>query len=289
MVKKNLFITHLTPVSIRSDLRQSLYEIHKLALINQTNKTWKQFVVGEKEINSECYFEVALDSSGSKQERNTRISKIFERQDVIDFIKDSYYIIKLDDDDIISPTVLEDLKKNDFDLYYDEYHTFYDISSGCITQQKRPWVASTCIHKTEHALAKINKGGSENFYLNSVLYSEHSQVWHRYYEDKHIVSSPKNRPIYLRILSPTSITSGAKKFPIYSVNDIDFSFYHSYLKKFGYWDKANINAFDQYLNSLKNAWVSFTKMQQKPVPKVNTWYKITDKIYAYSKRIRKIF
>lgn len=284
-----LFITHLTPSFKRSPLRQYLYEIYRKSLSAQTYSNWKVLIIGENEKKEGNFFEVALDSYCEKEIRNERIKKLYERSDIINYIENIDYIIKLDDDDIISPTLLEKIKNLKFDVYYDEYHTFYDTSSGFISQQKRPWIASTCIHKTDHALSKADSNGSSNYYLNSLLYQDHSKAWHIYYKDKHKIIANQNSPVYLRVLSPTSITSGVKKFPLSSIDDIDFKLYYKYLKSFGYWEKAATQDFDIFLNDLGNAWINFTNKRQESIPYLNMTNKITDCLINYGKTFRKIF
>ncbi|MFN5458334.1 MAG: hypothetical protein ACK5AY_00350 [Bacteroidota bacterium] len=249
-----LFVTHVTPKNKRSTLRQSLFEIYNKALLNQSYPNWKLLQIGDHDFHDTRFLKISLDSNLDTQKQ---IENIFNRSDVTKFINDSDYLIKLDDDDIISPNILERLSNFKGDLFYDEYHSFYDVCSSKSSFQRRPWIASTAVHKTEHALSKINDSGPDNIYLNSLLYTDHSQIWHKYYSDKNIQSSNKNNPVYLRVLSPTSISSGCDAFPLVSNDQINYIKYHNYLRKFGTWNISFISDFTDYKNDLLKAWFDF--------------------------------
>lgn len=283
-----LFITHVTPSRLRSTLRQSLYELQKLSLSEQTYGNWKQLVIGEDDIVRNSYLEVKLQAT-TKADRNAELIKIYERKEVKELLENSDYILKLDDDDIISPTLLGSIASRDFDLYYDNFHTFYDITSNSITQQERGWIASSCVHKTAHALSKLDAKGPDNYYQNSLLYSDHSKTWHTYYANKNKIAANPDHPVYLRVLSPTSITAGAKKFPLVDTNDIDFKQYYQYLKGFGYWQQAATTDFNFYLPKLKKAWTDFSGMEPQPIPNIGMSNQIVDTLKNYGKAIRKLF
>lgn len=144
------------------------------------------------------------------------------------------FIIRLDDDDIISPDILERVSKENFDCYADEFHTFYDLSSGKICQQKRNWLPNTVIHSFKHAM-KIMENGKPLFS------QDHSEVWLNYYSGKKIIYSPKEHPVYLRIISPTSV-SGKK--------DFNSEGYQKYLYSFGKWGNFGLNDFKIYRDDL---------------------------------------
>ena len=277
-MKKFVFVTHFTPTLKLSLLRKKLQELYLKALHAQTYSGWKVLIIGEAEFEDTRFKIVHLNSNQSKENIIADTIKIYEREDVMKWVTNSDYLIKLDDDDIISPNILEKIKSKNFDVCYDEFHTFYNITSGQITQQKRPWIASTCVHKTTHALSPIN-GTKKNFYSNSVLYTEHSQVWHQYYAGKNNLIADPSEPVYLRVLSPTSITAGAKRFPIITTDDIDFNHYHDYLHLFGNWEnKKNCIEFDAYLLDLKKSWEEFSGQELKKIPMKNLFKKFQDKL-----------
>jgi hypothetical protein len=262
-LNKFLFITHITPKAKRSAFRQALIDIYFQALNNQTYGDWKVIVFGEDEKieNNFHYFQLP---DGTREERFTATKELLETSAVQSLFAEADYVIKLDDDDIISPDLLAQLKNFDGDLYYDSYHTFLDSSSGTITQQKRSWVASTCVHKTKHILSAWNGPGAST--VGNLLYSDHSKAWHTYYSDKKIVAAEKNAPVYLRVLSPTSITSGAKSGPPQSIEDVSMEQYYQYLRSFGNWNKADITVFDKYRPAVAEAWKKFANAPQQALP-----------------------
>ena len=257
-LKSFLFVTHLTPTSKRSSLRSDLQKIYFKALNNQTFENWKVLLMGEKDEVNDKFIEIDVGNYQTKTERSQRLNAIYSRKEIIDLFYSSDFIVKMDDDDIISPTILSKVNSMHFDVYYDQYHHFYDVSSGIISRQKRNWIPSTCIHKREHAITKINPVGPDNIYSNSVLYSDHSKVWHVYYKSKNIVFSDIDSPVYLRVLSPTSISSGATHFPLTGFEQVNMMEYDNYLKKFGNWTTIKGNDFNAYLDDLKYSWEDFS-------------------------------
>ncbi|MEW6470456.1 MAG: hypothetical protein AB1458_16200 [Bacteroidota bacterium] len=262
-MNKFLFITHLTPVHKRSSLRQSLIDCYFQALLGQTYPDWKGLILGEEE-RDEGRFRYVRLSDGTSEQKWREILDIFQRPDIKALLEGSDYIVKLDDDDIISPHVLADVSEKQFDCCYDSYHTFYDISSGQIGQQLRPWIASTCIHRKEHALASYKGEGCSG--VGNLLYSDHSKSWHNYYKDKKVIVADKSSPVYLRVLSPTSVTAGAAGNAVHKAEDISFEKYYAYLRSFGRWGAAEISSFAPYYPILSKAWAEFSKFEQKAIP-----------------------
>ena len=131
----------------------------------------------------------------------------------------------------------DSLKKSlsyDFDVYADKHHAFYDLSSGLSSIVKRKWLANTVIHNASHAL-KI----SEDTGLH-IINHDHSLKWHRYYKDKKIVYAKMNSPIYIRILSPVSVSA------------IGSNNYINYLSFFGNWKYNAPESFMPYSKLLLN-------------------------------------
>ncbi|HEU4717026.1 MAG TPA: hypothetical protein VFU15_04305 [Bacteroidia bacterium] len=261
-MKKFLFVTHITPCAKRTALRRSLIDIYFRALDAQTYGNWKVAVLGEEE-KTEGRFHYFFLGDLPKEEKFAEVRKIFSKPEMTALTGEADYIIKLDDDDIISPRLLQDLAEFDGDLYYDKYHTFTDVSSGMITQQRRQWIASTCVHKKEHALSAWNGPGASA--VGNLLYSDHSQSWHLYYGDKKTVAADPHHPVYLRVLSPTSVSSGASAGEG-NRNDIPMNGYRDYLAKFGDWTRADVKDFDAYLPLLARAWNDFSGSPQSPLP-----------------------
>lgn len=281
-MNKFLYITHITPEKKRSAFRQSLIDIYFFALKNQSYQSWKVIILGEEEKTEDRFYYFRIED-GSRETRFASVKKMFERPEVQSLVGEADYIIKLDDDDIISSRLLEHLKDFNGDLYYDRFHTFIDSSSGVITQQERPWIASTCVHKTKHALAAWNGEGASS--VGNLLYTDHNKAWHLYYKDKNKTAAPSALPVYLRVLSPTSITSGALHGPPKVITDVSFPKYYEYLQTFGDWKPAAIKDFSAYLPMLSVAWKSFAGKPQEKLPA--GVFKKNDKVFAG--KLKRIF
>ncbi|HET6989947.1 MAG TPA: hypothetical protein VFJ43_01430 [Bacteroidia bacterium] len=278
-MNKFLFITHITPTTKRSEFRQALIDVYFAALRNQTYPDWKAIVFGEEEkVEDKFHYFTLADES--REKKFEAIKNLLQRAEVESLLDEADYIIKLDDDDLISPVLLEHLKNFKGDLYYDRFHTFFDSSSGVITQQERQWVASTCVHKKELILSDWNGTGASP--VGNLLYTDHSKAWHLFYGSKNKTAAPKESPVYLRILSPTSITSGALNGPPQSIKDVTFDKYYEYLSGFGNWDPAPVHVFDPYLGSIAAAWQKFSGEKQKALPSMKKKTPFLKKLFGKS-------
>jgi hypothetical protein len=176
------------------------------------------------------------------------------------------YMVKLDDDDIILPHTLEIASKLEFDLYADRFHTFHDLTTGRTTQQLRPWIAATCIHKKEHAIT-LNRGeGVADNFINSLFYGEHGRDWIAYYAKRNIRFAHPTTPVYMRVLSPSSKSSGAVVFPAHSLADVNLQAYAAYVRGFGSWNHYPIRNFASYLPKLQKIWCAFSQRGLERVP-----------------------
>jgi hypothetical protein len=209
-----------------------------------------------------------------KEKKTGLLRSIYERPDVRELIGQADYIIKLDDDDVISPVILERLKDFHGDLYYDGSHTFFDITSGTVTQQSRPWVASTCVHRKACAFDTWHGEGASE--LGNLLYSDHSKSWHVYYSTKNKVAADPSEPVYMRVLSPTSITGGGgMQFSASALNR-----YHEYLASFGNWKKADVLAFEEYMPQLRAAWKKYSGRDWSDIPIRTSLFRILSKLFS---------
>lgn len=272
-----VFITHITPAKRRSSLRQKLLDLYTEALNNQTYKNWKVIQLGEEEGTDGHYCRFRLPDV-SREEKTVYLKALFGRDDFRKVLLESDYIIKLDDDDLISPELLNSLRDFKGDLYYDRFHTFLDCSSGVITQQERAWFASTCVHKTVHALSEWKGEGASE--IGNLLYTDHSKAWHKFYERKQIQAAEPMHPVYLRVLSPTSITAGAKA-GTQAFADVDMNKYFAYLQSFGNWECAATKDFGNYLPAVAEAWEQFTGSVQQPLSKPGMVSKLLGKGKAF--------
>lgn len=256
-----LFVTHLTPVGKRSPLRNSLVKLYFQSLLNQDYSNWNAVLFGEPEVEDPRLHYFPLPDV-STTEKHAIVLKHLQSERFRKLADEAQYIVKLDDDDMISRTVLSALKTFDGDLYYDAYHTFIDASSGTITQQQRLWVASTCVHRKSCALDVWNGQGASD--VGNLLYSDHSKAWHVYYQNKMKVTASREEPCYLRVLSPTSITAGSAGTS--GFNAEQRGNYYSYLEKFGDWRPVVIKGFDGYPEELAAAWQRAFNAQQTGLP-----------------------
>ena len=217
----------------------------------QTYTEWKALRIGEEERTDGPIQTVDAASAES-------LGTIYQRPDVKALIDWADYIVKLDDDDIILPHTLEIASQLEFDCYADRFHTFHDLTTGRTTQQMRPWIAATCIHKKEHAIT-LNRGeGVADNFINSLFYGEHGRDWIAYYAKRNIRFAHPTTPVYVRVLSPSSKSSGAVVFPAHSPADVDMQAYEMYVRGFGSWNTYRIENILTYLPRLAAIWREFS-------------------------------
>jgi len=230
-MKKFLFITTLTPTQFLSPLRSALFEIYLKALNNQSYSHWEALLIGETEKHHEKIKYIRTDAI-------TKSEKLKIAYDyIINMPVKPDYIIRMDDDDLISPFALEQVVQTEFDSYSDLYHSFYDITSGKISQQKRTWFPNTIIHKYHHAVAEFGEEGLPLFM------HDHSKSWHIYYSGKKNLFAHKKHPLYLRIISPTNQS-------LKGMNGIIS--YEQYIAKYGFWHYEKFDEYEQYVIELIN-------------------------------------
>ncbi|MEI8136873.1 MAG: hypothetical protein WCH21_06060, partial [Bacteroidota bacterium] len=258
-----LFIIPITPVAKRSPIRVELWELCKKSLLQQTSKNWKAIIVG--------------DTAGEDLDPNHFISinfvdypKTEKLIKALHFVENQMkykpaYIIRLDDDDIISKTILKEIEDNkiEFDCFTDKSHIYLDPVYLKISCSPGNWMPNTTIHKYEHA---IKPCGPEN---SKLLLQNHALFWHIYYSDKKLVYAKSDNPLYYRILSPTSITSGS-----FSVDQkIDWNAHIKYLIGYGPWVILDKNF--SFYKDLERLSLNF--FSRKPEIKSSYW------IYNYLK------
>jgi hypothetical protein len=277
--KKFLFITHLTPKAKRSALREGLLELMDESLKAQTYTEWKALRIGEEERTDGPIQTVDAASAES-------LRAVYEQADVKAMIEWADYIVKLDDDDIILPHTLEIASKLEFDLYADRFHTFHDITTGRTTQQLRPWIAATCIHKKEHAITLNHGEGVADNFINSLFYGEHGRDWIAYYAKRNIRFAHPTTPVYVRVLSPSSRSSGAVVFPAHSLADVDLQAYAAYVRGFGGWNRYPIRNFASYLPKLQKIWCAFSQRGLERVPRASAVLRVKELVkYALGRII----
>ena len=254
-MKSFLFIIPLTPQSYLTPLRKELFSLFLSALKQQTYENWEVLLLGEEEKKDGKFTYI-------RTEAVTKEDKFLVAIDYLKSLKiKPDYIIRIDDDDLISPNVLKRASKLYFDCYSDRYHTFYDMSTGKISQSRREWLPNTVIHKFEHALANVRNSNemlvdNNNF---SLIGLDHNIYWEKYYRDKKILWSEIENPVYLRILSPTSITNLINNQEhVKTWNHNSQLAFNKYTIGYGPWVYKNLSGFRQYYGDLKLIWERFS-------------------------------
>ena len=242
------------------------WELCKKSLLQQTSKNWKAIIVGDTEgeyLDPEYFITINF----TDRPKNEKLIK------ALDFVENELqnkpaYIIRLDDDDIISTTILKEIEdsKIQFDCFSDKRHVYLDPVFLKVSHSLGNWIPNTAIHKYEHA---IKPSGPKN---EKLIIQDHAVFWHHYYADKNLIYSKTGSPLYYRVLSPTSITSGS-----FSVDKkIDWNLHIKYLIGYGPWINLNKNfAFYKDLEKLSSSYFS-----GKPEVKTSYW------IYNYLKFVK---
>lgn len=228
-----IFIIPRAPVSHRNNIREKLWYICTEALQNQKYQNWKALVIGhEIEIPTNDDRFININYEGTKGEKLQKATEYIIKNDT-----PGDYLIRLDDDDIINPTILEKVSKLNFDIYVDKHQWFWHYESGKISNRVWNWFPNTCIHKKEHALtpwgyfAERETPYFKKFKENALLIeNDHSQL-HPFYQNKNVIWSNKKHPVYIRSVTSTSITAQ------------NTSIHETYLKKFGIWRQNNLKDF----------------------------------------------
>jgi hypothetical protein len=247
-MKSFLFIVPLTPSDYLTPLRKELFDLFLAALNGQKYKNWQALLVGEED-RTEGNMVYKKITGRSKE-----VKLMFAHEYISSLADKPDYIIRIDDDDLISPDVLQYVSDSavDFDCMADKFHCYYDIVSGKICQVKNTWLPNTVIHKTEHALSKF---GRDNIPL---MLLDHSKDWMEYYSTKKIAWAEKNAPVYLRVMSPTTGTSNMHTLRLLDFTDAMLSQYESSISRIGKWKHMHIASFDRYINKLKGDWKSIS-------------------------------
>lgn len=219
-MKKFLFVTCLTPQSLLTDLRKDLHKEYLKALSAQTNTNWVVYLLGEKE---EC-----IDSFNYiKCIGKTKEDKLIEAFHLIKQLEQKpEFIIRLDDDDLISEDALSKVEalQNKYDVFTDEYQAMFDTYYGKSLEKKFPWWPSTLIMKYNDAMS------IQPEFSNKPLFAcSHDLAFHKYFKKHKVFYSEKQYPFYRRIFSPTSLSF--KTFD----GKTDIVKYNQYLKTYGFW------------------------------------------------------
>lgn len=221
-----LFLIPTTPPELLDDQRLALQELcfNQILKLKSSNIVW---LLGDANFKSAGFESVSVDGSSKEDKLFQAGKKLASRDQPL-----ARYLVRLDDDDLINPDIFDALVDREFDVAYDSYHWFYDLSSGMTSSQKRPWIPNTAIHKMNFALEQVKRIGGSSLAgeKNYLMACDHSRAWHPFYREKKILISEPSLPIYLRVLNNSSRT--AKQ----SAGGESKNEYFRYLKTFGSWE-----------------------------------------------------
>jgi len=238
-MNKFLFLTRVTPKDKQTEMRRQLQKLYLKALRNQTYSDWFVFLFGEwlPEAEGDPRFKLL-------NKFNDLLSP-----DSLDFVMEFDYIIRLDDDDIINPFVLEKLKDFRGDVYCDRYYTLIEVSTGMICQNVVRWMPPTSVHKVKHALSIVDG--------KPLIAHEHTQ-WIDYYKGNGlgVVYAPREEPLYLRVIHPFSWSSGI------------FCDFASFIS-----DREKVMKYIKYVMAFSDSW------KVKVFPQFNDYYVELEKIW----------
>ena len=223
-MNKFLFIIPETPISALNQERLMLQNQCLEYLVKQKYPNWIALWVdyNEPPVKESRILHVKI--SGKKEEKMQKVSH-YVLKNSLEFD----YVIRLDDDDIFNPNLLNLIKSEDFDVYTDYYQYFWSPFLGKISRKLWYWFPNTCIHKKEHAYTKwgdFATGGPFEKYREKpyLIENDHSN-FHKYYKGKNVMFAIKRNPVYLRTITSTSSTA------------LQSDKYEEYLDSFGVWKK----------------------------------------------------
>ena len=266
---KFLFIIPRLPTRLRNSLRTSLYLQTLRSLKMQKSKNWKAIIIGDqnqnKDENDTRFIYIQADDFLKTDKLKIAINYLNEHPE-----EKPEYIIRLDSDDLINENYLYDIENLDdsFDLYYYEYHICMDPIYKKISYRKNSWIANTAIHKFEYAMTKCGP------YMETLFFQDHDLYWHHFYKNKKTYKSPRQKPLYYRVLSPFTLTSSLSE----NINDINWNKYLIYLNSYGPWI-SEPNVFRLFK---ENEEIEILSSQK---PKKNSMYWIYNKIKNYKNLI----
>jgi len=274
---KFLFITCLTPKHLLTPLRKDLFNLYLKALKAQTYTGWEAVLLGEenKEDGKIKYLKAKTITKEDKlQEAYAYLQQLQEKPN---------YIIRIDDDDLISPVILQKIVngKKEIDCYSDFHNVLYNLYNGKMAHEAYSWMPSTIAMKYKDAVTPID------YFNNLPLFAcDHDVVYHKFYSNKKVQYSEKNSPVYMRIISPTCLTLSQ----LTAEKKIEFG---DFTKTLGYFEFDHLNDFEPFKNDLyslaKRHFNQDIQPNFSPVSKIinKTQHKITNLSKRVLRKIRK--
>lgn len=242
-MKDFLYIVALTPEKFITETKRRLQEITIEALKSQLSDNWQALIIGDQDAQTGNIIYLKSDAQKKGDKLLFALSYI-EKQE-----KKPKYLVRLDDDDIISPTIIQKIEKLDFDCYADKYHAYYNLINGKLLFFRAiGYMANTVFHKYEHAICIVENPVGINDVNRPLLCCDHAHEFSRYYKNKKVIYSPKMEPIYLRIFSPVCETmSGLNRDLMTNFNLPDFN---KKCDAYGVWRSIDLKEFKNYFVDL---------------------------------------
>lgn len=244
-----LLITTVSPRSF--DLESPRHQLFKAFLASLDHIDYDHFevyIVGDervKDISERKFLKKIVTDKVTKGERLRVVFNILRSEN-----QRFDYVARLDDDDLISPIIMNNYSTSQADLIADKYHTFYDVVSRKYSQQKRNWIANTAFHKWEHATHILDEDNGSGLCFDY----DHAKFWLNYYQNKTISYTNKATPVYIRVLNPLSVTSMSGRID----SSLKKQAYIEYLRGFGDFSRQILfQTFSARINELKRISSSF--------------------------------
>lgn len=257
-----VFVTCLTPSASLSPLRAELFELYKLSLKKQSSNNWTAVLMGE-ESKQEANFLYIKSNTVTKEDKLLELYNLFLKLE-----HKPKYIIRLDDDDLFSLSILSkiEMEISDFDVYVDRYQCMYNVFDTKSLCKEYPWFPSTLVMKFEDAMQTI-----ESFNNLPLFVCDHDKVFHHYYKNKKVYYSHKGEPIYLRVFSPTSLSFADSK-----------NKFERYCNSFGVWKFVSFKGFEWAAPKLEQLNAKYFNS-----PKPNKFlFNLTADLFSILKRIK---
>jgi len=245
-MKDVVYIIPLTPTSHLTPLRRMFFDLTIQALNAQKSANWEALLIGEfdkKEGNLTYLPAKALDANYVKPWRSDpgHTDKHFKVDVAMQYINSQSrkpkYLARLDDDDIMSPDIVSVIERSGdvYDCFTDKYQVMYNVTNGKFVFTNLPWMPNTMFHKYEHANVPIAEFGF------SLINCSHNFGYHKYYAGKKVWYSPKDKPLYIRTLSPTNLNLLAQEGKIT---------FEQHVKKWGFWHYKELPGYEVYIKKL---------------------------------------
>lgn len=235
---KFVFIIPETPKKYQTNLRNKLREVSYKSLVEQSITNWTALIIGESSYQTGNLKYLKCNEISKKKKLHYGLQYILANNETPE------YIIRFDDDDIISPVILEQISElNGYDCFADKYQVHYDLLTGKTSFNRFKWMANTVIHKFEHAIS------TDNEFNTPLILCDHDKAFHKYYQNKNVWYSQKKKPLYIRILSPTCLSIKNINKSIISIEEkIDYT---QFINSFGFWMLPAKSSFLSYFIELR--------------------------------------